>query len=313
MNFQELAQKIRRIDEGAVVECGDMMAGHMPMQQPMPQQDTVSMNVSMNATGKGGIRDLMQVLQNIEDGVTHGSAPSIVDITPSDMHIDSEPDMDASMMGGEVEVEPEFDADDGEEEIVFGGEEEPEISFDKPDAEMDAQAQDGKGIDPKIKHAIAPVVQAVGLAHALGKDPTQVFKGDKVTDEEDMPMDYSDAGEEQLASEEFANRPNAKYQSQNYMTKTLAGGADEPQRMHKHSYRSGDNPMSMKEGLQGRLANLYQEVKLRESKADKFDPLKHVKNPTKGEKTAAKDVKRGSYADRAAMLKSAETDGRLKD
>jgi hypothetical protein len=45
---------------------------------------------------------------------------------------------------------------------------------------------------------------------------------------------------------------------------------------------------------------------------DKFDPLKHVKNPTQGEKDAAKDVKRGSYADRAAMLKSAEADGRLK-
>ena len=45
----------------------------------------------------------------------------------------------------------------------------------------------------------------------------------------------------------------------------------------------------------------------------KFDPLKHVKNPTKGEKEAAKDVKRGSYADRAAMLKSAEKDGRLKN
>ena len=46
--------------------------------------------------------------------------------------------------------------------------------------------------------------------------------------------------------------------------------------------------------------------------APKFDALKHVKNPTKGEKEAAKDVKRGSYADRAAMLKSAEADGRLK-
>ena len=49
------------------------------------------------------------------------------------------------------------------------------------------------------------------------------------------------------------------------------------------------------------------------AKGDKFDPLKHVKNPTKGEKDAAKDVKRGSYADRAAMLKSAEKDGRLKE
>jgi hypothetical protein len=45
----------------------------------------------------------------------------------------------------------------------------------------------------------------------------------------------------------------------------------------------------------------------------KFDALKHVKNPTPGEKAAAKDVKRGSYADRAAMLKSAEKDGRLKE
>lgn len=49
-----------------------------------------------------------------------------------------------------------------------------------------------------------------------------------------------------------------------------------------------------------------------DTKSEKFDALKHVKNPTAGEKKAAKDVKRGSYADRAAMLKSAETDGRLK-
>lgn len=45
----------------------------------------------------------------------------------------------------------------------------------------------------------------------------------------------------------------------------------------------------------------------------KFDPLKHVKDPTPGEKKAAKDVKRSSYADRAAMLRSAERDGRLKE
>ena len=53
--------------------------------------------------------------------------------------------------------------------------------------------------------------------------------------------------------------------------------------------------------------------KVKEAKEEKFDALKHVKNPTKGEKEAAKDVKRGSYPDRAAMLKSAEADGRLKE
>lgn len=42
--------------------------------------------------------------------------------------------------------------------------------------------------------------------------------------------------------------------------------------------------------------------------------MKHVKNPTAGEKKAAKDIKPGvaGYKDRVAMLKSAEKDGRLK-
>jgi len=41
--------------------------------------------------------------------------------------------------------------------------------------------------------------------------------------------------------------------------------------------------------------------------------LKHIKNPTKGEKDAAKDIKPGSYKDRADLLKSAEADGRLDE
>lgn len=43
--------------------------------------------------------------------------------------------------------------------------------------------------------------------------------------------------------------------------------------------------------------------------------MKHVKNPTAGEKKAAKDIKPGvkGYSDRIAMLKSAEKDGRLKE
>ena len=44
-------------------------------------------------------------------------------------------------------------------------------------------------------------------------------------------------------------------------------------------------------------------------KNEAFDPLKHVKNPSPAVKTAAKDVKRGSYADRAALMKA----GGVKD
>jgi hypothetical protein len=66
------------------------------------------------------------------------------------------------------------------------------------------------------------------------------------------------------------------------------------------------------EAVTSKLFADYEEF-ISEAKGEKFDPLKHVKNPTPGEKKAAKDVKRGSYADRAAMLKSAEADGRLKE
>jgi hypothetical protein len=69
----------------------------------------------------------------------------------------------------------------------------------------------------------------------------------------------------------------------------------------------------IKEMLGESIAVMERKLSEAEKKTNGFDPLKHVKNPTKGEKTAAKDVKRGSYADRAAMLKSAEADGRLKE
>jgi hypothetical protein len=68
--------------------------------------------------------------------------------------------------------------------------------------------------------------------------------------------------------------------------------------------KDGNKTEPMKKAVKDKKAN---------EASEKFDPLKHVKNPTPGEKKAAKDVKRGSYADRAAMLKSAEADGRLKN
>ena len=84
--------------------------------------------------------------------------------------------------------------------------------------------------------------------------------------------------------------------------------------------KDGDKKEPMKKAVADKKAGpkkgvnpfAKKDTKVKEA-SEKFDPLKHVKNPTKGEKTAAKDVKRGSYADRAAMLKSAEKDGRLKE
>lgn len=98
MNFQDLLTKIKQIDEGGVVECGDeiekapkpgLRSGEMPLMgeksieecgdmpgdlmHPPKQQDNVTMNVSMNGSGAGGIKDLIGILRNIEGGTSsHG-------------------------------------------------------------------------------------------------------------------------------------------------------------------------------------------------------------------------------------------------
>jgi hypothetical protein len=248
MNFHELAQKLRRIDEGSVVECGDMMPGAMMAPHaPMPQQDTVSMNVSMNATGKGGIRDLMNVLQNIESAVNHSDMYTPLDISSDEIEMDI-PSAD-SMMGGEVHIEPEMDEPEMDEPEMDAGDVESPIDGDEfgNDDTFDGENDAFGGEEPAKAKTIDPAVAAV-VGYLASKNKKSNIE--TVTDE----------------SGNFENRPDPSYQGQDYMLSTLAQGAGEVQRMTKGGYRNADNPLAMKESLQGRLANLYQEVKLRESR-----------------------------------------------
>lgn len=82
--------KEEKVDEEVVDECG-MMGGMGPMEAPK-QQDSVTMNVSMNGSGAGGIRDLLNVLKDIQDGPsdTHGDEPH--------MDIDAGPDSADDML-----------------------------------------------------------------------------------------------------------------------------------------------------------------------------------------------------------------------
>lgn len=103
MNFADLYKKIAQLDEAVfdvtgdqddapANECGDMPASGQPlmgeegmgnaeqggsgagdecggmvsMSSPK-QSDSVTMNVSMNGSGAGGIRDLMDILRNLDD------------------------------------------------------------------------------------------------------------------------------------------------------------------------------------------------------------------------------------------------------
>jgi hypothetical protein len=63
------------------------------------------------------------------------------------------------------------------------------------------------------------------------------------------------------------------------------------------------------------LARKKKELGMSEESHQSATTMKHVKNPTKGEKQAAKDIKPGiaGYRDRIDMLQSAKKDGRLKN
>ena len=162
------------------------------------QSDSVSMNVSLNASGSGGIKDLMGILKGIEQGHTDTDHPS-------------------------------HDTDSGKD-VIIGG--------------------------------------------------------------DDFPFD-----------EEFANAPEEAYAP---VDAVIPSGDDlHGQGSEAPKVNGGGNPMQ--ETLMNQLSRLYTEVK--EGKKDDFDPLKHVKKPNKGVKAAAKDVNRGDYGARTALMKA----GGVKD
>jgi hypothetical protein len=233
MNFNDLYRKISAIDSAQVLkedghaqieECGDM-PGMMNMPHgmpgmPQPQQDSVSMNVSMNASGKGGIRDLMNVLRNLEDTVGQPS----VDHAPLDLPMDGEIEIDGPSHEIEIDADPFDEPQEPEHDLaVIDSDEEGDIG---PTADKPA-------ISPEKKMKAAVVASTL----------------------DDSDMD-----------EEWANGPDVSHQSVDYMTKTLAGGAN---KSHRQDQRMGQpvgvNPMK-EDGLLTQLANLYHEVKLRESK-----------------------------------------------
>lgn len=138
--------RAKKVDEEIVDECGMDMP--MPMSSPK-QQDNVTMNISMNGSGSGGIRDLMNILRDLEDG-------------PSD-----------SMDGEMGAIVDKMAGDEGDHEVPLIGMDEAEAGgFDQattaPD-EMyaDAAAVTPTGDDLHSKGAERPKVNGGGNPYAM--------------------------------------------------------------------------------------------------------------------------------------------------
>ena len=83
--------------------------------------------------------------------------------------------------------------------------------------------------------------------------------------------------------------------------------------MGDHRTRQTGLPKAHMESLVDKLASQYEALK--EASHQEKTTMKHIKNPTAGEKKAAKDIKPGikGYKDRVDMLKSAKERGDLDD
>ena len=292
MDFNQLLAKMRDLDQPttqsmpATEACGD---APMPMSMPPSMNDQAppahpSMSVNLNAQGMDNIESLIKLMTKVNPDMINQPAkmmpmPSMTampSLTPPGPSISAIGDL-GNLDAGPLKMLPDLDMDE---------------PHDEPDADNMRGPSDGDSDNMPGDNDL-----------------------DKDSSDRDDQDDQDDSGIEKDDDKknEYANEPEEQYKDIDYMVNKLAGGMNGPKGTYP-KVAGGDNPMQRVEAVDLRTS-IRNELRdrLAEAKSEKFDALKHVKNPTKGEKAAAKDVKRGNYGDRAAMLKSAEADGRLKD
>jgi hypothetical protein len=296
MDFNQLLAKMRDLDQPttqsmpATEACGD---APMPMSMPpsvndQPPPSHPSMSVNLNAQGMDNIESLMKLMTKVNPDMinqpskmmpmpTMTAMPSLTPPGPSISAIGDLGNLDA----GPLKMLPDLDMDE---------------PHDKPDADNMGGPSD---------------MDSDNMPGDNDLDKVQGDQDDGEDQDDDRGMEKDDE-----KKNEYANEPEEKYKDIDYMVNKLAGGMNGPKGTYP-KVAGGDNPMQrveavdLRTSIRNELRNRLSEVKSHQSATT----MKHVKNPTAGEKKAAKDIKPGvaGYKDRIDMLKSAEADGRLKD
>jgi hypothetical protein len=102
--FPKDKEKEKEVDESFIEGCGMDMPGSMMGMRTPPQQDSVSMNLSMNGAGANGIRDLMDILRNL-DGDEGAEMDLDMPATGPGPEMDAEMPMIMKAMGGSQDDE----------------------------------------------------------------------------------------------------------------------------------------------------------------------------------------------------------------
>jgi hypothetical protein len=293
MDFNQLLAKMRDLDQPttqsmpATEACGD---APMPMSMPPSMNDQAppahpSMSVNLNAQGMDNIESLIKLITKVNPDMINQPAKmmpmpamtAMPSLTPPGPSISAIGDL-GNLDAGPLKMLPDLDIDE---------------PHDEPDADNMGGPSDNDS------------------DNMPGDNDLDKDSSDQGDDGDDSDMEKDDD-----KKNEYANEPEEEYKDIDYMINKLAGGMNGPKGTYP-KVAGGDNPMQrveavdLRTSIRNELRNRLSEVKSHQSATT----MKHVKNPTAGEKKAAKDIKPGvaGYKDRIDMLKSAEADGRLKD
>jgi hypothetical protein len=241
MDFNQLLAKMRDLDQPttqsmpATEACGD---APMPMSMPPSMNDQAppahpSMSVNLNAQGMDSIESLLKLMTKVNPDMINQPMPAM-SIEPIGMPSLTPPGPSISSIGDLG------DLDKGPLKML------PDLDKGEPHSEPDADNMGGPS------DMDADNMPPMGIQKAMGDRDGD---GDHDMKDHDLEKkdDSDEEGEEEADDEEdkkeaWANEPEENYKSVDYMNNQLAGGMNKPKQMHKHSYRQGDNPMTMPEG-----------------------------------------------------------------
>ena len=279
MDFHQLLAKMQELDtpatpavqpEAAVQECGEPMGMPPSMSPSTPPHNPPSLSVNLNAQGMDDIESIMKLMTKVNpDMINQPSNPapaaSMISL-PSLGNLDSGPlkmlpDLDSEPEGEPMSI-PGADKMNGGDEVS-----KPEGDLDN-DGDHDMDDHDMEKDDEEETDETRYAPGEYGGEH--DPDPESEPKG-----KNPFPFADDEQEDEEEKDEAFANAPtgapDVQYKDAEYMTKDLAGGMNREKQQFKHSYRAGDNPMSMSESdlrayIKAELAQRLEEAKTRLSK-----------------------------------------------
>lgn len=123
MNFYDLNAKLKSIEESAINSSIDECGCDSPMSAPK-QQDNVTMNLTMNGTGAGGIKDLLDVIRHIESGAPshgHHDADDVLVGIGAEEGFDNEPNPQVASANAVTPTGDDLSSKGAEAEKVNGG------------------------------------------------------------------------------------------------------------------------------------------------------------------------------------------------